>query len=102
MAQIKTQSDEEQFLGTLQQSPVTLTDNSREVTLIFNGVPVLFKIDTRAAISESVFKQLKDITLVHSDRHPSGHSQYQLQVSGKFTATLKYSTKKVKENIFVV
>ena len=105
LAQIETQSDEEQFLGTLEQSPVTLTDNPWEVTLILNGVPVLFKIDTGAdvsAISESVFKQLKYVTLVHSDRHLSGPSQYQLQVSGKFTATLKYGTKEAKENIFVV
>ena len=105
LAQIETQSDEEQFLGTLEQSPVTLTDNPWEVTLILNGVPVLFKIDTGAdvsAISESVFKQLKDVTLVHSDRQLSGPSQYQLQVSGKFTATLKYGTKEAKENIFVV
>ena len=102
---LATQSDEEQFLGTLEQSPVTLTDNPWEVTLILNGVPVLFKIDTGAdvsAISESVFKQLKDVTLVHSDRHLSGPSQYQLQVSGKFTATLKYGTKEAKENIFIV
>ena len=42
------------------------------------------------------------MTLVHSDRHLSGPSQYQLQVSGKFTATLKYGTKEAKENIFVV
>ena len=105
LAQIETQSDEEQFLGTLEQSPVTLTDNPWEVTLILNGVPVLFKIDTGAdvsAISESVFKQLKDATLFHSDRHLSGPSQYQLQVSGKFTTTLKYGTKETKENIFVV
>ena len=65
----------------------------------------MFKIDTGAdvsAISETVFKQLKGITLINPDRHLSGPSQYQLQVSGKFTATLKYGTKEAKENIFVV
>ena len=46
LAQIETQSNEEQFLGTLEQSPVTLTGNPWEVTLILNGLPVLFKIDT--------------------------------------------------------
>ena len=42
------------------------------------------------------------MTLVNPDRRLSGPSQYQLQVSGKFTATLKYGTKEAKENIFVV
>ena len=80
----------------------------------------MFKIDTGADVStmsETVFKQLKGMTLVNPDHHLSGQllstlivilvvpvntSQYQLQVSGKFTATLKYGTKEAKENIFVV
>ena len=105
LAQVETQSDEEQFLGTLEQFPASVTDNPWEVTLTVNGVPVVFKIDTGAyvsAISESVFKQLKGVTLVNPDRRLSGPSQYQLQVLGKFTATLKYGTKEAKENIFVV
>ena len=47
----------------------------------------MFKIDTGAhisEISETVFKQLKGMTLVNPDRYLSGPSQYQLQVSGKF------------------
>ena len=70
-----------------------------------HGVPVLFKIDTGAdvsAISEATFNQLEGLSLVHSDCHLSGPSQYQLQVTGKFTATLKYGTKEIKENIFIV
>ena len=80
LAQIETQSDDEPFLGTLELSPVMLIDNPWEVTLILNGVPVLFKLDTRAdvsAISDSIFKQLKYVTPVHSDRHLSGPSKYQ-------------------------
>ena len=61
----------------------------------------LAQVETQSD-EESVFKQLKDVTLVHSDCHLSGPSQYQLQVSGKFTATLKFGTKEAKENIFVV
>ena len=61
----------------------------------------LAQVETQSD-EESVFKQIKDVTLVHSDRHLSGPSQYQLQVSGKFTATLKFGTKEAKENIFVV
>ena len=65
----------------------------------------MFKIDTGAdvsAILEATFNQLKGVSLVHSDCHLSGPSQYQLQVTGKFTGTLKYGTKEAKENIFVV
>ena len=94
------------FLSTLEQSPVPVTTNPWEVYLTLNGVPVLFKIDTGAdavsAISETTFNQLKGVSLVHSDCHLSGPSQYQLQVTSKFTATLKYGTKEAKENIFIV
>ena len=105
LAQVEAQPEEEQFLGTLEQSPVPVTTNPWEVYLTLNGVPVLFKIDTGAdvsAISEATFNQLEGVSLVHSDRHLSGPSQFQLQVTGKFTATLKYGTKEAKENIFVV
>ena len=65
----------------------------------------MFKIDTGAdvnAISEATFNQLKGVSAVHSDRHLYGPSQYQLPVTGKFTATLKYGTKEANENVFVV
>ena len=105
LAQVEAQLEEEQFLGTLEQSPFPVTTNPWAVYLTLNGVPVLFIIDTGAdvsAISETTFNQLKGVSLVHSDHHLSGPSQYQLQVTGKFTATLKYGTKAAKENIFIV
>ena len=78
LAQLEAQPEEEQFLSTLEQSPVTVTENPWEVTLTVNGLPVVFKMDTGAdvsAIPETLFKQLKGVTLVHSDRHLSGPSQ---------------------------
>ena len=74
LAQVEAQPEEEQFLGTPEQSPVPVTTNPWEVYLTLNGVPVLFKIDTGAdvsAISETTFNQLKGVSLVHSDRHLS-------------------------------
>ena len=59
-------------------------------------------VDTGAdvsAISESIFKQLKDVPIVQSDRHLGGPSQYQIhvQVSGKFTATMKLALRNQKK-----
>ena len=76
-----------------------------ELTITLNEVPVQFKIDTGAdasAIPESVFKQLQDVSLTHSDHCLTGPSQHQLQVSGQFIATLKYGTKKTKENFLLL
>ena len=41
LAQVEAQPEEEQFLGTLEQSPVT--ENPWEVTLTVNGLPVVFE-----------------------------------------------------------
>ena len=102
---VEVQPEEEHFLGTLEHSPVPVTTNPWEVYLTLNGVPVLFKVNTGADVSgilETTFNQLKGVSLIHSDCHLSGPSQYQLQVTGKFTATLKYGTKEANENIFIV
>ena len=68
-------------------------------------MPVQFKINTGAdvsAVPESVFKQLQDVSISHSDHRLTGPSQHQLQVAGQFTATLKYGTNKTTEKSFVV
>ena len=105
LAQVEAQPEEQEFLVTLEDAQSSVTKNPWEVTITLNEVPVQFKIDTGAdvsAIPESVFKQLQDVSLTHSDRRLTGPSQHQLQVAGQFTATLKYGTKKTTEKIFVV
>ena len=105
LAQVEAQPEEQEFLGTLEDAQSPVTKNPREVTITLNEVPVQFKIDTGAdvsAIPESVFKQLQDVSLSHSDHCLTGPSQHQLQVAGQFKATLKYGTKKTTEKSFVV
>ena len=104
LAQVEALLEEKEFLETLEEQ-TRVTSNPLEVILTVNGVPVLFKIDTGAdvsAISESVFHQLQETSLISSNHFLSGPSQYKLKVRGQFTGTLKYETTEVKENIFVV
>ena len=65
---------------------------------------MLFKIDTRVGVSvipESVFKQLKGVTLNSPICCLVGPGQNQLEVSGHFTAKLTYQNSVADEQIYV-
>lgn len=55
-------------------------------------------LEQTQVIPETVFSQLKGVSL---DHHLSCPRQHQLQVTGKFTAILKYGAKEAKK-IFLV
>ena len=44
---------------------------------------------------------VQQVSLIHSDRRLTSPSQHQLQVSGQFTANLKYGPNETQETIFV-
>jgi len=100
--QLKAETDD-QFLGTLDVG--TSVTNTWEVTLLLNGLPVLFKINTGAdvsAISQMTFKQLQGASLISPNHCLSGQGQDYLHVFGQFTATLTDGAKETQEVIFIV
>jgi len=85
--QLEAETDD-QFLGTLDVG--TSVTNLWEVTLLLNGLPVLFKINMGAdvsAISQTTFKHLQGVSLTSLNCRLSGPGQHYLQVFGQFTAT---------------
>ena len=76
-----------------------------EETLLVNGTPNEFKIDTGAdvsVISESTFQQLQGVCLQPATTPLSGAGQQTLSVCGRFMGTLTHKTNAIKDEIFVV
>ena len=94
---------EEAFLGTAEHS--NGSTGKWEETLLVNGTPIEFQIDTGAdvnVISESMFKRLQGVNLQPAVIPLSGAGQQSLSVCGKFTGTLTHKVSVIKEEIFVV
>ena len=98
-----TVQDADTFLGAVQKGAGS-TDKWEE-TLLVNGTPIEFKLDTGADVSvipESTFKQLQGVTLQPSAVLLSGAGQQTLSVCGKFEGTLTHKTDVIQDEIFVV
>ena len=95
-------TDEEAFMGVVQNSEHS---NPWTITLLLNGKPQVFKIDTGADVSVipyRMFKNVPGINLEPSKKVLSGPSHKVLPVKGQFTAKLRCGEKEVAEQIFVV
>ena len=98
-----TVQDEDTFLGAVQKGAGSI--DKWEETLLVNGTPIEFKLDTGADVSvipESTFKQLQGVTLQPSAVPLSGAGQQTLSVCGKFEGTLTHKTDVIQDEIFVV
>ena len=79
--------------------------NCWRVTLQLNGKPVEFCIDTGAdmtVIPKELYESLYGATLEPTRRPLTGPNHQTLPVKGKFTASLKYNSKAITEEIYVV
>ena len=100
----EVQQDEQAFMGSVQDSESTMI-NPWAVTLLVNGKPLEFKIDTGAdvtVIPKSVFDSVPGAQLRPAKKILSGPSNKILPVKGQFEATLKCGDREVKEDVFVV
>jgi len=74
-------------------------------TLKENDQEVVFKLDTDAevaAISDTVYKNLRNISLQKPSRSLVGPSHHKLQVLGEFSATLSYNRKCSQQQVYVI
>ena len=91
------------FLSTVQQGESAT--NKWEETLLVNGTPIEFKIDTGADVSvipESTFRQLQGVSLQPAAIPLNGAGQQTLSVCRKFDGTLTHKASVIQEEIFVV
>ena len=80
-------------------------ENCWKATLQVDGKDVAFKVDTGAevtAISEPTFQNFRKRTLSPSDKILSGPSQYPLHVKGCFQAQLRFKSRIVPQQMYVV
>ena len=94
--------DSKAFMGVIKQSR---TSNPWSITLLVNGTPVNFKIDTGAdvtVISDSIHQGIPHSTLQPPTKSLSGAASKNLEVSGQFSASLKYKDKEADEEVYVV
>ena len=93
--------DSKAFMGVIKQSR---TSNPWSITLLVNGTPVDFKIDTGAdvtVISDSIHQGIPHSTLQPPTKSLSGAASKNLEVSGQFSASLKYKDKEADEEVRV-
>ncbi len=95
------QEEQDAFMGSVQEPE----RNPWTVTLLVNGKPLEFKIDTGADVTvlpKDAFDSIPGTQLTPVKKTLSGPSHQILPVKGQFTATLTKGDKEVKEDIFVV
>ena len=100
--QDEEQEEQEAFMGSVQDSEYA---NPWSVTLLVNGKPLDFKIDTGAdvtVIPKDVYESIPGAQLTQAKKTLSGPSHTILPVKGQFVATLKKGNQEVREDIFVV
>ena len=79
--------------------------NPWSVTLLVNGRPVKFKIDTGADVTiipRSVLRSIPGVALKPPTKTLSGAGCKTLQVEGQFTAALKYHDREATEEVYAV
>ena len=92
---------EESFLGVVSDG----TAAPWTVSILVGDKTIPFKIDTGAqvtAISDRTFGQFDGVKLKKPSKSLYGPAQHLLDVTGQFTANLRYGQKCVKQRIFVV
>ena len=101
--------DEYEFLGELTTSDLGAINNNGNgpwmTEVHVRGVPVKFKIDTGAdvsVISEKDFLKVGKYPLQESDRKLYGPGKNELQVKGRFSATMSQMRKSCKQDIYVI
>ena len=80
-------------------------ENPWEATISVNGLPVKFKVDTRADVSvvpEATFQELQGVTLKPVSKSLTAPSRQSLHVCGQFTGHCTYGAREAEEEIFVV
>ena len=93
----------EAFLGGV-DTQGTL-DNPWRLSLMLNGTPTDFEIDTGAevtAISKERHEKIGSLPLSRSSQTLKGPSDYSLPVTGCFTGLLKRGSQEVQQQIYVV
>ena len=91
------------FLGGVDTEDTT--NNPWRLTLLLNGTPTDFKIDTGAevsVISRESHEKIGTLPLYQSTKTLRGPSNYALPVTGYFTAQLKHGNQEVQQEMFVV
>ena len=91
------------FLGGVDTEDTT--NNPWRLTLLLNGTPTDFEIDTGAevsVISRESHEKIGTLPLYQSTKTLRGPSNYALLVTGYFTAQLKHGNQEVQQEMFVV
>ena len=99
---VESVQDNVAFLGTIEESEMS---NPWSVTLLVNGRPVKFKIDTGADVTiipRSVLRSIPGVALKPPTKTLSGAGCKTLQVEGQFTAALKYHDREATEEVYAV
>ena len=97
------QGDPVTFLGTVDTRDTA--SNSWRLSLLLNGTPTEFDIDTGAEvslISEERHQKIGSPSLSVPGKTLRGPSNYSLPVTGRFTGVLKHGQLEVQQEIFVV
>ena len=95
-------NDQEAFMGVVQDSE---HNNPWVITLLLNGKPQEFKIDTGADVSvvpHEMVKSIPGVNLQKSQKTLNGPNRRALPVKGQFSAKLQYGEREVIEEVFVV
>jgi len=86
------------FLGTLESK----VSNPWSVTLLVNGRPVEFKIDTGTDVTIIPLQSIPDVVLRPPTKTLIGANCATLCIEGQFAATLKYHDREAAEEVYAV
>ena len=94
-------TDTKTFVGVITR----VDDTQWSITIFVNDTPIDFEIDTGAevsVISTKTYKEIGSLSLTAPTKSLHGPSSKKLSVKGQFTAALRYGSKVIEQELYVV